>query len=365
MKNPFKKKSDINAPFQPIDTVKASLSEKTKVKESWVDQSIFLQGGNAFFTFLFVALLLALIFYSSGKSQYFEAGPLSEDKIIYIANGSSLDSISQTLEDAGVISSAFVFKTTNFQNARNLRPGEYKFTKGVSMNQVATILMEGKGIQHKITLPEGLTSEQIVIRLYENDILTGDLTQIPIEGSLLPNTYTFQRGTTRAQIINQLRNEQKRHLDRIWAARSPSTIVKTPEDLVILASIVEKETGKADERQRVAGVFSNRIRIGMRLQSDPTIIYGIVGGKGSLGRGLLRSEIDKLTPYNTYQINGLPPTPIANPGIAAMEAVANPAKTKELYFVADGTGGHVFAESLEQHNRNVVKWRQIEKEKAQ
>jgi UPF0755 protein len=363
MINLFKKKRDENAPFQPIEGVKAPAAPREKKMKT--STSLYVDGGNAFFTFVLVALMMALLLVTTGRSRFYEPGPLEAEKIVYIPKGVNLDAISTILENSGAISSATVFQANAYPSRLNFKFGEYKIPKNASMDQITKILIEGKGITHSLTLPEGLTSEQIIMRIYENDILTGDLTQIPAEGSLLPNTYQFQRGTTRAQMVLLLRAEQKKHLDRIWAARAPHTIVKTPEDLVILASIVEKETGKAEERARVAGVFSNRIRTGMRLQSDPTIIYGLVGGKGSLGRGLLRSEIDKLTPYNTYQINGLPPTPIANPGIAAMEAVANPAKTRDVFFVADGTGGHVFAETLEQHNRNVVKWRQIEKERAQ
>jgi UPF0755 protein len=224
-------------------------------------------------------------------------------------------------------------------------------------------LVEGKAILHSITIPEGLTTLQIVERLRENDILVGDIQDVPKEGSLLPDTYKFQRGMSRAQLVERMQQEQSRVLKEVWARKSPDLPIKSPQDLVILASIVEKETGKADERTRVAGVFVNRLNRNMKLQSDPTIVYGLVGGKGSLGRGILRSEIDQPTPYNTYVVTGLPPGPIANPGRAALEAVASPSRTKEIYFVADGTGGHVFAETYQQHQRNVGRWRQIEAER--
>ncbi len=215
-------------------------------------------------------------------------------------------------------------------------------------------LVEGKAVLHSITMPEGLTSQQIVERLRDNDVLVGDIDEIPKEGALLPDTYKFARGMTRAQLLDRMQQEQARVLREVWARRAADLPVKNPQELVVLASIVEKETGRADERTRVAGVFINRLNRNMRLQSDPTIVYGLVGGKGTLGRGILRSEIDQPTPYNTYSIPGLPPGPITNPGRAAMEAVANPSRTRELYFVADGTGGHVFAETLEQHQRT---WR--------
>jgi UPF0755 protein len=213
-----------------------------------------------------------------------------------------------------------------------------------------------------MTIPEGLTSEQIVQRLLENDILSGNIREMPREGSLLPETYKFTRGMTREQIIQRMQQTQRRLLQEVWEHRSADLPLKTPEQLVTLASIVEKETGRPDERTRVASVFVNRLKQRMRLQSDPTIIYGLVGGKGTLGRPIMRSEIDQPTPYNTYVIDGLPPGPIANPGRASLEATANPARTKELFFVADGTGGHAFAETLDQHNRNVARLRAFERE---
>jgi UPF0755 protein len=194
----------------------------------------------------------------------------------------------------------------------------------------------------------------------DDDVLSGNINEIPAEGSMLPDTYNFARGMSRSQLIQHMQHAQQRLVGEIWDRRSPDLPLKTPEQLVILASLIEKETGKPDERTRIAAVFVNRLKQRMRLQSDPTIIYGLVGGKGTLGRPILRSEIDQPTPYNTYQIDGLPPGPIANPGRAALEAAANPARTRELYFVADGTGGHAFAESYEQHQKNVLRLRQLQ-----
>jgi UPF0755 protein len=215
-------------------------------------------------------------------------------------------------------------------------------------------------VQHQITIPEGLTSEQVVARLLENDILAGSLREIPREGTLLPETYRFVRGTTRERAIQMMQQAQQRVVKEVWERRSPDLPVKTPEQLITMASIIEKETSRADERTRVAAVFMNRLKVRMKLQSDPTIIYGLVGGKGSLGRPIMKSEIEQPTPYNTYVIEGIPPGPIANPGRAAIEAAGNPSRTKELFFVADGTGGHTFAETGDQHNRNVGKLRAIE-----
>jgi UPF0755 protein len=217
-------------------------------------------------------------------------------------------------------------------------------------------------VQHSVTIPEGLTSEQIVARLSDNDIFAGSVREIPREGTLLPETYKFPRGTSRDQVIQRMQQAQKRVLAEIWERRSPDIPVKTPEQLVTLASIVEKETGKPDERSRVAAVFVNRLKQKIKLQSDPTIIYGLVGGKGTLGRPIKRSEIVQPSPYNTYVIEGLPPGPISNPGRASLEATANPARTRDLYFVADGSGGHAFTETYGEHQKNVARLRAMEKQ---
>ena len=316
---------------------------------------------SAFFTLLvFVAAAgAAAIIY--GKSVLDTQGPLKQDKVVFIPRGNGPSAIAEILEQEGVIDKAWLFEVTHLLAGRpTLKFGEYQFKEGVTLKDVREVLIEGKSILHSITIPEGLTSEQIVGRLRENDILVGEIRTVPREGALLPDTYKFDRGMNREQLLSRMEQAQKKLLSEVWARRSPDIPIKTPNDMVILASIVEKETGRSDERTRVASVFVNRLNRGMRLQSDPTIIYGIVGGKGSLGRGILASEIQQSTPYNTYVINGLPPGPIANPGRASLEATANPSKTRDIFFVADGTGGHAFAETLEQHNRNVARWRQIE-----
>jgi UPF0755 protein len=207
-----------------------------------------------------------------------------------------------------------------------------------------------------------LTSEQIVARLLDSDILTGNIRDVPREGTLLPESYRFPRGTTRDVVIQRMQQAHRRVVQETWERRTADLPLKTPEQLIILASIIEKETAKPEERTRVASVFVNRLKQRKRLESDPTIIYGLVGGKGALGHSITKSEKEQPTPYNTYMIDGLPPGPIANPGRASIEAAANPARTKEIFFVADGTGGHVFAETYDQHLKNVARFRQIEHE---
>lgn len=316
--------------------------------------------------FLSLVLVLGLAAVAGawfGYTHFMAPGPLTSDKVVVVKGG--VADVADQLTREGVIDSHLLFMAGLYASGRSsqIKAGEYLFPQRASLNDVANTLVEGKAILHAVTIPEGLTVQQIVERLGENDILVGDVVNLPKEGSLLPDTYKFNRGMTRQQLVDRMAQEQQKVLREVWGRRGADLPLKNPQDLVILASIVEKETGKADERTRVAGVFINRLNRNMRLQSDPTIVYGLVGGKGTLGRGIRRDEITQETPYNTYVIAGLPPGPIANPGRAAMEAVANPSRTRELYFVADGTGGHVFAETLDQHNRNVQRWRQIEGER--
>lgn len=313
----------------------------------------------------FLSLVMVLALFAGGalffgKVQYFAPGPLGRDKVVTVKGGTT--DVAEQLQREGVIDNYYLFLAGIHMlgKASQIKAGEYQFKEKASLNEVVDTLVEGKAILHAFTIPEGLTSQQIVDRLRENDVLVGEINEIPKEGSLLPETYKFTRGMTRAQLIERMQQDQARVLREVWNRRAADLPVKSPQEMVVLASIVEKETGKADERSRVAGVFINRLNRNMKLQSDPTIVYGLVGGKGTLGRGIMRSEIEQATPYNTYVIPALPPGPISNPGRAALEAVANPSRTRELYFVADGTGGHVFADTLEQHNRNVVRWRQIE-----
>jgi UPF0755 protein len=320
--------------------------------------------GNAIITLLLVGMIGVGGIYVYGKQLLEAPGPLREDKIVNIPARAGKGDIAEALQREGVIDVnrwVFIGGVFALKASTELKPGEYEFRKSASLRDVIGTIVEGKVVQHAVTIPEGLTSEQIVARLSDNDIFTGAVREMPREGTLLPETYKFPRGTTREQVIQRMQQSQKRVLAEIWERRNTDIPVKTPEQLVALASIVEKETGKADERSRVAAVFVNRLRQRMKLQSDPTIIYGLVGGKGTLGRPIKRSEIMQPSPYNTYVIDGLPPGPIANPGRASLEATANPARTRDLFFVADGTGGHAFTETYDQHQKNVAKLRTQEK----
>jgi len=325
----------------------------------------FIVVGNAIITILLIAMLGAGAAYYYGKQMLEAAGPLQEEKIVNIPQRAGKRDIADVLTREGVIDVNpwfFIGGVYTLKASSDLKPGEYAFQKNASLREVIATIVEGKVVQHAVTVPEGLTSEQIVARLSDNDIFTGSVTEMPREGTLLPETYKFPRGTSREQVVQRMQQAQKRILAEIWEHRSPDLPFKTPEQLVTMASIVEKETGKPDERSRVAAVFLNRLKQKIKLQSDPTIIYGLVGGKGTLGRPIKRSEITQPSPYNTYVIDGLPPGPISNPGRASLEATANPARTRDLYFVADGTGGHAFTETYDQHQKNVARLRAMEKQ---
>ena len=323
--------------------------------------------GNAIITIILLGMIGTGVAYYYGKQTIEAPGPLQEDKVVNIPARAGMTDIADVLQREGVIDNnrwAFIGAVFALRARSELKPGEYSFQKHASLRGVIATIVEGKVVQHAVTIPEGLTSEQIVARLTDNDIFAGSVREIPREGTLLPETYKFPRGTTREQVIQRMQSAQKRLVAEIWEHRSADlpANVKTPQDLVTLASIVEKETGRADERSRVAAVFVNRLKQKIKLQSDPTIIYGLVGGKGTLGRPIKRSEITQPSPYTTYVIDGRPPGPISNPGRASLEAAANPARTRDLFFVADGTGGHSFTETYDQHAKNVAKLRAMEKQ---
>jgi len=315
--------------------------------------------------FLWLFLLSGLALAAGGYLAYREInrpGPLASETVILFEPGQSVRGIAGKLADAGVIRHPGLFSAA--VRARgvqsDLKAGEYRFAPGINVMQVIDILVDGNSILHFLTLAEGLTTDQILRVVAENDVLVGEVTMVPREGDLLPETYGFTRGESRETIVKRMEAAQEALIDDLWEDRQVALPLKTPREAIILASIVEKETGIASERDRVAAVFVNRLKRGMRLQSDPTIIYGLTKGE-PLGRGLRRSELESDTPYNTYRINGLPPTPICNPGAASIAAVLNPADTDDLYFVADGSGGHAFAKTLREHNANVARWRQIER----
>lgn len=294
------------------------------------------------------------------ERQIVAPGPLLEEKVVNIGGGST--EVIEQLERDGVVDKPFLLALYLHLTgkASKLKKGEYLFRTEISLKDVVAVLVEGKPLLHSVTIPEGRTSKQIVEILMGEDALVGEIPVTPKEGSLLPETYKVERGMSRAQLLDRMAQDFDKLVKEAWERRAPNLPLSSPQELVILASIVEKETGKADERPRIAGVFINRLNRGMKLQSDPTIIYGLVGGVGTLGRPISRADINAVNTYNTYVVPALPSGPICNPGRDALEAVANPSKTRELYFVADGTGAHVFAETYEQHKRNVARWRQIE-----
>ena len=318
------------------------------------------------------SVFLAIVAAACGGLLWFFAtieGPLAKAKVVNIPKGSSTIDIANRLSEQGVVDSSIMamLGMTAVRLGFDVDPkaGEYEFAAGSSLIDVLRKIKTGRTLFYKVSMPEGFTAWQVVERLNANEVLVGEIEEAPSEGELLPDTYLFARGGTRQSIIVQMRTAQKKLMEKLWPARAKGLPYKTPEEALILASIVEKETGKADERAQVAAVFVNRLRKGMRLQSDPTIIYGITKGQGKLDRPIRRGDIRRKTDYNTYQINGLPPTPIANPGKASIEAVLNPVETEHLYFVADGSGGHVFAKTLAQHNANVRKWRSWLKEQRE
>ena len=310
------------------------------------------------FLLIFGGLLAALG--SWAWLSFTAPGPLKDKKIYEIAKNLDRTQIAGILQDQGIIADAHIFSAAAAVNAfrgGRLKPGEYEFPANASMDDVLGMITSGHFLTYKVTIPEGWTSQMVVTRLSEQKELDGEIATVPAEGSILPDTYVFRRGLTRQKLLEDMQAAQTKLLDNLWKARPPTTKVASPQELVTLASIVEKETGVAEERSKVASVFLNRLTEKMRLQSDPTTIYGIVGGKGKLDRPLTKADLETSTPYNTYTIDGLPPGPISNPGKAALEAVLNPDDTKYLYFVANGTGGHAFAATLEEHNANVKKWR--------
>jgi len=323
---------------------------------------------NFVFTLLlFVSFTCAIIFYAAGQLLT-ASGPLVEPRSLVIASGTGIRQIAAQLEQQGFINNAtvFVYAAHGRGQARSLKAGEYEIAAEASIVDILNVLVEGRSRMHSFTVPEGLTVNQIFDRLAANEVLIGDLPEtLPPEGWLMTDTVHFTRGTTRREIIERLSQGQKQRIEEIWAGRDANLPLDDINQFVTLASIVEKETGVASERPHVASVFYNRLARNMRLQSDPTVIYGIFGGSGKpAGRPIYRSDLDKETPFNTYKINGLPPSPIANPGRDALEAVAHPPQTQDLYFVADGTGGHVFAKTLDEHNRNVRAWRTVERQRA-
>jgi UPF0755 protein len=374
----------------------------------------------------FLTLLVLIVFLIGGvilwgQSQYTAEGPLDQSICLRVERGSTMTAVSEKLSDRGAISSAPLFRVgaDYADKAGQLKAGSWLIPERASMQQVTDIITRGGAstcgtqvvyqigvtqmraevreldpaterfvdvvdfdrlsdeapppeyqevvaqadTRYRIDIAEGVTSWQIVTALNAIDVMDDPIDGVPPEGSLAPFSYEIEAGDSRLGLLEQMRSVQKTRLAAAWEARDPDVPLADPSEVLILASIIEKETAQAEERPQVASVFVNRIRRGMRLQTDPTVIYGITNGEGTLGRGLRQSELRRATPYNTYVIEGLPPTPIANPGEASLMAAVNPDETDYLFFVADGTGGHAFAETLDEHNRNVARWRQIEAER--
>ncbi|MBB5073618.1 UPF0755 protein [Bartonella callosciuri] len=338
------------------------LAHKKRKKSSIVRNPLIIVGH--FFLMLSVVIILAVsMLLYIGKSIFEGKGTAEREHVVLIYPGTGIREIALLLEKRGLIrlSDVFIYGVGYNKKTTHLKAGEYLIPAHASMRDIMDILVKGKSIEYTFTVPEGLTVQQIFDRLAANEILIGDLPKVlPPEGSLMTDTVHFIRGTTRKEIVKRLREEQTKLIHAIWATRSPDLPIKSIDEFVILASIVEKETGITAEKSKIAAVFYNRLAKHMRLQSDPTVIYGLFGGKGMpSGRAIYRSDLEKKTPYNTYKIDGLPPTAIANPGRDSLKAVAHPPKSDVLYFVADGAGGHVFSRTLEEHNMNVRKWRAL------
>ncbi|RKT34581.1 UPF0755 protein [Roseovarius halotolerans] len=371
-------------------------------------------------TFLVVLVFLLGGVILWGQSEYNARGPLEEPICLRVERGSNMRAVSRKLQNEGAISNGTIFRVgADYTNKNSqLKAGSWLVPEGASMSEIIDLVTRGGAstcgtevvyrigvtdseievreldpatnryvekaafkpgaeetpdayetvrdqadTRYRIAVAEGVTSWQIVEGLKAVDVLAGEVTKTPPEGSLAPDSYEVRTGDSRAAVIEKMQAKQEAILNEAWEKRPDDLPVNSPDELLILASIIEKETGVPEERGQVASVFINRLRAGMRLQTDPTVIYGITKGEGVLGRGLRQSELRRATPWNTYVIEGLPPTPIANPGRASIEAAVDPAETDFIFFVADGTGGHAFARTLDEHNRNVARWREIEAER--
>ena len=312
-----------------------------------------------------VALVLAALAAIALLASNLGSTTLEKDTAFIVPSGSSLTSVAQKLEEEGVISSAdgFLLRAKLFGGSAPIQAGEFELTPAMDQGEILAAFQSGDVIRRFVTIPEGLPSILVHEKLMAQDVLTGEV-PVPAEGSVLPDTYDFERGEARSAVVKRMQDAMSKFLADAWKKRGKNTVVKTPEEAIILASIVEKETAQADERRMVAGVLSNRVRIGMALGADATTIYPITKGK-PLGRRIRVSELRDRNPYNTRAIAGLPIGPITNPGRESIEAVLNPADTDALYYVADGTGGHVFSRTLEEHNANAAKWRQLRRERGE
>jgi UPF0755 protein len=322
---------------------------------------------------LLTLLVIGLIVVGGGlffvASQYYGDGPTREDRVFRVESGNTLSTTANRLEEQGFITNSVIFSQfgSRVEESAVVKAGDFNIPAGASMSEILKELTQGNPLRYAVTIPEGWTVWQAIQRINADDRLAGSIDQLPPEGSVLPGSYDYTPGDTRQSVLDEMQLAMTQALAEVWEGRQADLPLESPAEMLILASIVEKETGIATERPQIAAVFVNRIREGMRLQSDPTIIYGITLGQSTLDRGIRRSEIEEKTPYNTYQIDGLPPTPIANPGIEALRAVAHPDGHDYLYFVAKGATpreGHVFAETYAEHQQNVARYREIAAEAA-
>lgn len=316
---------------------------------------------------LFALIGIAGAGYAGVKTLTTIDGPLKNDTLVYIAPGTGVKAMANQLSRAGAVDAAWIFQAAAFlaRGKGPLQAGEYMVEDSASAAEIVAQLQSGKTYARSLTIPEGLMAVEIIALINAAETLQGEIAEIPPEGSLLPETYHYRRGDQRAALVARMRKDMDATLQKLWAERSETTPVRSMDEAVILASVVEKETGIAAERARVAGVFANRMKLGMPLQSDPTVIYAVTEGKFKLDRPLSRKDLAMPSPYNTYTSAGLPPTAIANPGALSIAAVLNPEANDYIYFVADGTGGHAFAKTLAEHNANVAKWRAYSRQKNQ
>ncbi len=314
--------------------------------------------------FAFLLLVIGVVFagvFVWGYGQFIRPGPLAADRTLVIAKGAGVKAISGQLARGGVIKSPLIFRLgvrfSGYDKA--LRAGEYLFPAAVTPKAAMLLIAGGKTVIRKLTVPEGLATGEIFTLIAQAQGLEGPSGPKPAEGAMLPETYYYAYGDSRAELVRRMTDAMTETLATLWQSRAPGLPFKDKEEALILASIIEKETAVAAERPHIAGVFVNRLKRRMKLQSDPTVAYGIALEDGALDRPLTRADLKRPTPFNTYLHQGLPPTPISNPGRLSIEAALNPAPTDDLYFVADGSGGHVFARTLKEHNRNVAKWRKL------
>lgn len=309
------------------------------------------------------AAILALVVAYRAHIDFAGPGPLKAAATVVVHRGSGVEAIASTLFSEGVIDDRFLFRAGARLTGRSraMRAGEYRFRAGISIDETIALLVSGETVKRRITIAEGLTSTEALGLVGADEGLTGYLPAGVAEGSLLPETYYFSLGDSRVSLVRRMRESMETALASLWDKRAPNLALETPEQALVLASIIERETGVAAEHARVSAVFHNRLRRGMRLQSDPTVAYALTLGSAPLDRPLSRNDLRVVSPYNTYLVHGLPPTPIANPGRASIEAALHPAPTDELYFVADGSGGHAFARTYAEHLRNVRRWRRIER----